>query len=688
MADQEQQPADPGEESLPEVESPDFDLSDTKSEFDGNDAEATGGAETVVGDEREGIFDLFDREFIDGARIPLDPTESAILEEEFGQSFEQMFEDIRADDSPPLFDPEGNPIRDLVPERSIAAEVESTPRSIPLYEPEDGPEISAPAKEDLQEAEEYLATPPENEDLEEMSLPELDDLPDLEATEEDEDSDEPLMSLEEFGLDDLELGGFDPEADQSEIPEEDHGIDLDLADDSDSEIEIGFLNLDPLDLAGEDQAEDPSYEIDPALDLGEDDPPGLEIAAEDDDLISSGNPFASFGSSVNSDDDEADLPAYKPNVAVSSDEDEDGLEEISFDDSDEDELYGEDFSGSPIDLDEDEDEELAALDEFMDLALGIGSDDEDEDEISEDEDFKVEELSGAEELDPFEEISIMSSEDVAQYEPSFQTDDLKFVDKEPESDDPDPFSMDGDGAAAGDEEELDPFGPEAAALAEAAEAEAKQKDEEIEDPEEEKKPEPKPKKQKSKGSSGSGLIGSLTTLLLFPWRIYSTLVKLIFGLIETAVQILSKIPILGIPFRILGSILGAIPMALKKILVLGLLVFLVWGGTATVNSFLPKPSTEISLPDSGGAIFRDVELKDGQITGNLENTGEIILRGIPEVQVFERNILDPASWFTPNDLGTCAGTPVEIQVSMTMRIEYGCAIESGGMLTLVPAIQE
>lgn len=677
MADQEQQPADPREDALPEIESPDFDLSDARSEFDGNDGKDLKGAETVAGDEPDGIFDLFDREFIDGARIPLDPAESAQIEEEFGQSFEQMFEDIRSDDSPPLFDSNGEPIRDSLPERSIEPEVDSSERTIPTYEPERDQEIVAPGEDEpLQDLEQ------EELEEEEIELPELDDLPELEAADEDGLPDEPLLSLGEFELDGLELGGFESEAEES----------LTLGDSElkPEEEELDFLNPDPVSLLEDDEpASELDFELDPALDLGDDaDLPelSLEPEAEEESILPAGNPFASFNSpAIDSDDEDGDLPEYKPAPAPVSEDEEDDLEEISFDDSDEDEIYGEDLSGIP--LAEDEDDDLAALDEFMDLALGIEPDDDD-DEISEDEDFKVEELSGAEELDPFEEISIMSSEDVAQYEPSFQADDLKFVDREPEEEDPDPFAMNEPASKIELEEELDPFGPEAAALAEAAEAEKRAESEDEEEPEEEKKEKPKEKQKKPKSSKGSGIVGSLTTLLLFPWRIYSGLVRIVFGLIESAVKMLSKIPILGIPFRVLGSVLAAIPMGLKKVLVLGLLVFLVWGGTATVNSFLPKPSAEISLPDSGGAVFKDVELKEGQITGNLENTGEIILRGIPEVQVFERNFLDPGSWFNPHDLGACTGSPVEIEVSMTMRIDYSCSIESGGMLTLVPAIRE
>jgi len=385
---------------------------------------------------------------------------------------------------------------------------------------------------------------------------------------------------------------------------------------------------------------------------------------------------------------------------------EDGLEELNFDDSEDEEIYDRDLSGLMGDEDESEEEGSEDFDDFTKMALGFEDDDDDEESVDEEDDFVVEELSGAKELDPFEEIAIMSSEDVAKYEPSFGSDELKFQDEEPlPEDESDPFAMEGESSRDEEElpEDLDPFGDGTPAAASGSKAkgsaqssedaadgdgaESESEDEGSRGDGEEKKAAKKPRRSSGSGG-GSKAGGAIVGLLSIPWKLFSTLTGILFGVLESVIGLLGKLPLIGLPFRLLSSVLSAVPMALKRIIVLLLIVIFFWGGSALVGSFLPKPSADVSLPDLGGASFSSVELKDGQITGEIENTGDVNLFLFPEVQVSERKVLQPGSWFSPVDLGTCRGPLTEVAVDTTVKVSFSCDVATDSSSSLKPALKE
>lgn len=366
----------------------------------------------------------------------------------------------------------------------------------------------------------------------------------------------------------------------------------------------------------------------------------------------------------------------------------DELEEVSFDDSEEEELYDEDLSG----LTEDEDgEEDDGFDDFARMALGIGDGEEDDDTVSEEDDFKVEELTSADELDPFEEIAIMSSEDVSKYEPSFGSDELKFRDEEPLPEDPDPFLMDGESpkAQADDEENLegiDPFSPEAAALSGASAARKDSGDDSSDEEEDEpKRKQKKPKKSRPKlPSAGAGLSG----LLRLPWRLISVAIDFLFGVLEALLRVLGKLPLIGIPFRVLGTALESIPPLLKRLVVVFVVGLILLVGTSIITNLFPKPTAEINLPDSGSAKISSVELKDGKISGEIQNTGDIVVHLFPKVQVAERKLFSPGSWFNPKDVGSCKGPLVDVPINGTTKFSFDCTVKLDGNSSLKPSLEE
>ena len=613
MAEGKLQPADSSEDvPLPATKAPDFDLSDESLPGDDTDESTVEQPETGAQGEPEGIFALFDREFDDGERKPIEPAESSEFDAEFSESFENMFTAVKGDGSAPLFETG----EDIPPVESDLENAEGSMPPLPRLAPE--PEPQPRSTEVSPEA------------------------------------------MEDFSLDDEPLE-FTPSAPTPDavrpvpVVSQPRGIPFGSAEDDDDED--GPISLD--------EPDEIFFDIAP-------EPPAASAAAPNSELEGWGL-------------------------------EEEGLEELNFDDSEDEEIYDRDLSGLMADEDSEE-ESSEDFDDFAKMALGFDDEDDDEEEIDEEDDFVVEDLTKAKELDPFEEISIMSSEDVAKYEPSFGTDELKFQEEDPlPEDDADPFAMEGENSGEDDEElpdDLDPFGDGTATSASGSKGKTRDDPELAADDSEDddskssddesgdgKRAE---KKEGRRPRSGSGLKagGAIAGLLSVPWKLFSTLTGILFGVLESVIGLLGKLPLIGLPFRLLSSVLSAVPMALKRLIVLLLIVVFFWGGSALVGSFLPKPSTEVSLPDLGGASFSSVELKDGLITGEIENTGEINLFLFPEVQVSERKVLQPGSWFSPIDLGTCRGPLTEVAVDTTVKVSFSCDVATDSSSSLKPALAE
>lgn len=618
MANEKPQSADFEEEPLPEVKSVHFDLSDQELSNDSKHANSDRPPENESPVEPEGIFSLFDREFQESSRSPVEPSESNTFDKEFLQSFDSMFKQIKKDESLPLFDSSGLPL------------IATPPKVAPTYEKQEDslPSFVEPFNKKNANLNENANTKPvnlnneldSNDALEDEALPLIGSDARTAKIEQEEQSEEPR-------LEPLEL---DPDEEESDNTEE--------------EVEL------------------PS-------------PINLDILSADDDSYA--------------DNEDEDL-----STGLSDDWDKGNLEEINFDDSDDDELY---------DVESEDQAGASDFDDFAKLALGLSDSsdfDEEDDEISEEDDFKVEEIDSTEESDAFEDISIMSSEDVANYKSPFEEEELKFQDHEPATDDPDPFAMEGESKNSSNEDpedydqlELDPFGEEASALAaEADQSKNAQQDENQEETEKSKGKDKKPKKPKKPRKSFSLPTGKLVTtivgLALFPWRIYSKLTAIVFGLIESVIKLLAKIPLLGIPFKMLSTILSSVPMSIKSIVVLAVIVSTVWGGSTVVSNLLPKPSSQIELPDSGGANFEEVQMENQVVKGKITNTGNIDLIVAPIVEVSERKLTAPSSWFKPKSVGKCEGEFIEVPINKTVDVSYNCNVKITGSASLKPSLKD
>lgn len=420
---------------------------------------------------------------------------------------------------------------------------------------------------------------------------------------------------------------------------------------------------------------------------------------EDSDDESLDTEWSNFDAEFASDEDEDDelpqvgldeLASDEPDTGSDDDSDDffsDGadwnneLEEINFDDEEED--TAEDDASLSDEEDED-DEEL--FDQFARLALGDGDDDSDtEDDEDEEDDFVIADISDTDsEPDPFEEIAIMSSEEVSEYTPSFGEEELKFEDAGPNEDDEDedPFAMPSDGKKGKkgpqDEDEsleIDPFGDEAQSL-QNQESDADNNSDDEQDK--------KDNDDSKSGSNSKGPIAKLVSLLLVPWTIYSKLTGLVFNLLNGALRAVGALPIIGIPFNLLANVLSAIPMFAKKIILLAF----IGGVFSGVTLAIPNPSSSIELPDYGEAKFSSVEFKDGVVTGTIENKGDVIVSVYPTVEVSERKLLEVGSWFSPNPLGECSGDIAEIAIDNSAEVSFNCDIVSEGSLKIKPSLKE
>lgn len=617
MANESPQPAGFEEEPLPEVKALNFDLSDQESSLDSIDAEGITPPENELQGEPEGIFSLFDREFPEGSRSPVEPSESEAFDKEFSENFDSMFEAVSKTDLPPLFNDQGQPLQspENKEESSFASKPESKSNETEDLNNESLPDLASPV------------TPPALGSLEGSEEPRLEQ----NASSSESTAVSKLVTEgEESTVDNLELN----EAEES-LPE------LETVHSSKEESEkVEFELKDQYD----NEEESSDNEEKPLLNLFED--------TEEDEL--------------------------SDELSESWQLDE-SLEEINFDEPDDNELDSED---------EDSEDENSDFDAFAKFALGLEEDDDESESIDEEDDFKVEEITEDSNLDPFEDVAIMSSEEVANYQSPFGEEELKFEEAKAASEDPDPFAVN-ETEAEESMEEIDPFGEEAMALA------GKNTESTTKDLEEASKEEPeknerkkKPKNKRAKPQALNKLFSFLWTIVLFPWKIYSQLTTILFSLLEGLISLLAKIPLLGIPFKLLSGILSSVPMSVKRIVVLAVIASSLWGGTTLIGNMLPKPSSQIELPDNGGAKISAVELEDYKMKATLTNTGDIDLNVAPIVEVFERNFSDPSSWFKPKGLGICEGDFVELQIDESKSITYDCSLEVSGLASLKPTLKD
>lgn len=190
------------------------------------------------------------------------------------------------------------------------------------------------------------------------------------------------------------------------------------------------------------------------------------------------------------------------------------------------------------------------------------------------------------------------------------------------------------------------------------------------DIDDESKTERKKRKPKNKGPS-------VFTEVLSPFKkFYMILVNICFNIVEMLLKVLSYIPIINLlvkPLLAATKILRAIALYLP-------IVFIV-GGMFLVSYFSVPKSHAIELPDLGAATFTDFtfDKETKMVSGVITNEGEVIAKVTP---VFTVHVLEPTwnpkTWVIPNEVKTCEGSIVNVDIDNDETISVNCNVNIDG----------
>lgn len=190
------------------------------------------------------------------------------------------------------------------------------------------------------------------------------------------------------------------------------------------------------------------------------------------------------------------------------------------------------------------------------------------------------------------------------------------------------------------------------------------------DIDDESKTERKKRKPKNKGPN-------VFTKVLSPFKkLYMILVNICFNIVEMLLKVLSYIPIINLlvkPLLAATNILRTIALYLP-------IVFIV-GGMFLVSYFSVSKSHAIELPDLGAATFTDFtfDKETKMVSGVITNEGEVIAKVTP---VFTVHVLEPTwnpkTWVIPNEVKTCEGNIVNVDIDNDETISVNCNVSVDG----------
>lgn len=185
---------------------------------------------------------------------------------------------------------------------------------------------------------------------------------------------------------------------------------------------------------------------------------------------------------------------------------------------------------------------------------------------------------------------------------------------------------------------------------------------------------PAEKKSKKKKTKGQGK-GPLAKLLRPFKTLYLKVVDLIFSILEGLLRFLSKIPLLGAPFKYLlkfTQILRLIATSLPLLAVVGVLV--------AVHFTTVPGSTTWQGPDEGVATFTSFTRGNGEVRGTITNGGPSSIEVVPQVEIYTSEWGDPASWLRPALRETCTGEPVTVDIEGEVEVAVACTPPTSGLV--------
>lgn len=144
-------------------------------------------------------------------------------------------------------------------------------------------------------------------------------------------------------------------------------------------------------------------------------------------------------------------------------------------------------------------------------------------------------------------------------------------------------------------------------------------------------------------------------------------------------EFLARIPIIGIPFKLLLNLLQKIPQVFSIVSSLFLPLLLV-GLFIIINSIIYKTEQNILLPDEGSATFNNFnyDFESKTASGVITNTGNIIVESTPVIRVYSyKPNFNPISWLTYSLMGECVSeSTITTDIDSITELSLPCAMNS------------
>lgn len=152
-------------------------------------------------------------------------------------------------------------------------------------------------------------------------------------------------------------------------------------------------------------------------------------------------------------------------------------------------------------------------------------------------------------------------------------------------------------------------------------------------------------------------------------RLYLAIVDLIFSVIESLLGILSRFPLVGLPFKLLLKLTKVLRIV-STILPLVLLV----GGVAYLNTHSVPVTSTVELPDNGSVVATNFKYHADRktITAKLQNTGEVRAEIQVVGYVHSSTLGSPKSWIKPVRSLTCKAVDVRIEIDDSKTVTMRC----------------
>lgn len=180
-------------------------------------------------------------------------------------------------------------------------------------------------------------------------------------------------------------------------------------------------------------------------------------------------------------------------------------------------------------------------------------------------------------------------------------------------------------------------------------------------------------KSDKKPSKKKGKKGRKLAFLAPIAKVYGTISDFVFNILLGALNVLTKIPIIGKLFRPLLSL----TRVLKKISK-GLPVVLIVAVMAGISYFSVPSSVSIELPDEGAVTMSQFKYDDGTVSGLIENNGFTIADIQVDFNIYTlQPSINPLTWFIPKVVETCSTEALSIDIDSSKEISAECGEVSG-----------